>query len=40
MENLADMNGLRGLLVSLMEDCCGGRPDLCQNVIDEIACTC
>jgi len=36
----ADMDGLRGLLVFLMEDCCGGRPDLCQPVIDEIACTC
>jgi ArsR family transcriptional regulator, arsenate/arsenite/antimonite-responsive transcriptional repressor len=34
----ADVDGLRGLLAFLMEDCCGGRPDLCQPVIDEIAC--
>ena len=34
----ADMDGVRGLLAFLMEDCCGGRPELCQPVIDEIAC--
>ncbi|WP_099827511.1 ArsR/SmtB family transcription factor [Oceaniglobus indicus] len=34
----ADMDGMRGLLAFLMEDCCGGCPDLCQPVIDEIAC--
>jgi len=34
----ADMDGVRGLLVFLMEDCCGGRPELCQPVIDELAC--
>lgn len=34
----ADMDGMRGLLAFLMEDCCGGRPELCQPVIDEIAC--
>jgi ArsR family transcriptional regulator, arsenate/arsenite/antimonite-responsive transcriptional repressor len=34
----ADMDGMRGLLAFLMEDCCGGRPDLCQPLIDEIAC--
>jgi len=36
----ADMGGMRGLLAFLMEDCCGGRPELCQPVIDEIACAC
>ncbi len=36
----ADMNGMRGLLAFLMEDCCGGRPELCQPVIDELACAC
>ena len=36
----ADMESMRGLLVFLMEDCCGGRPDLCQPVINEIACPC
>jgi len=36
----ADMDGLRGLLAFLMEDCCGGRPELCRPVINEIACAC
>jgi ArsR family transcriptional regulator len=36
----ADMDGMRGLLAFLMEDCCGGRPDLCQPVINEISCAC
>lgn len=36
----ADMDGLRGLLAFLMEDCCGGCPDLCRPVIDALACPC
>ena len=36
----ADFDAMRGLLGFLMEDCCGGRPDLCQPVIDKIACAC
>ncbi|WP_298570577.1 helix-turn-helix domain-containing protein [uncultured Aliiroseovarius sp.] len=36
----ADMDGMRGLLAFLMEDCCGGNPDLCQPVINELACAC
>lgn len=36
----ADMDGMRGLLAFLMEDCCGGRPELCQPVINDIACAC
>lgn len=36
----ADMDGMRGLLAYLMEDCCGGRPELCQPVIDAVACAC
>lgn len=36
----ADMDGMRGLLGFLMEDCCGGRPELCQPLIDEISCPC
>lgn len=36
----ADMDGMRGLLAFLMEDCCGGRPELCQPVINKIACAC
>lgn len=34
----ADMNGMRGLLAFLMEDCCGGAPERCQPVLDELAC--
>lgn len=33
----ADMDGMQGLLAYLLEDCCGGRPELCQPVIAEIA---
>ncbi len=36
----ADMNGVRGFLAFLMEDCCGGHPERCQPIIDEIACHC
>lgn len=36
----ADMDGLRGLLAFLMEDCCGGNPDLCQPVISDLAGAC
>jgi len=34
----ADFEALRGLLAFLMEDCCGGNPNICQPVINEIAC--
>ncbi|GLQ06420.1 ArsR/SmtB family transcription factor [Sneathiella chinensis] len=34
----ADMEGMRGLLAFLMEDCCGGQADMCKPVIDQIAC--
>jgi DNA-binding transcriptional ArsR family regulator len=36
----ADFDGLRGVMAFLMEDCCGGNPELCQPVLDEIACGC
>jgi DNA-binding transcriptional ArsR family regulator len=36
----ADFDAMRGLLGFLMEDCCGGRSELCQPVIDEIICAC
>jgi DNA-binding transcriptional ArsR family regulator len=36
----ANMDGMRGLLAFLMEDCCGGQPELCQPVINELACAC
>ena len=28
----ADFNAMRGLLAYLMEDCCGGRPEICADV--------
>lgn len=34
----ADMEGIQGLLAFLMEDCCGGRPELCDPVIAQIGC--
>lgn len=37
---VADMGGLRSLLAFLMQDCCNGSPELCQPVIDAIACDC
>lgn len=36
----ADLDGIRGLLAYLMEDCCGGHPDQCQPLIAELACPC
>lgn len=36
----ANFDALHGLLAFLMEDCCGGRPELCQPIIDEITCVC
>ncbi|WP_417770487.1 ArsR/SmtB family transcription factor [Stappia sp.] len=36
----ADMAGLRSLLSFLMEDCCGGAPDLCRPVLDALVCDC
>jgi ArsR family transcriptional regulator len=37
---VADMEGIRGLLAFLMEDCCGGNPQMCQPVLDALACEC
>ncbi|WP_323768196.1 helix-turn-helix domain-containing protein [Antarctobacter sp.] len=34
----ANIDAMRALLSFLMEDCCGGRADLCQPVLDQIAC--
>ena len=34
----ADLEGLRGLLAFLMEDCCGGNPADCQPLLDTITC--
>ncbi|MCZ0812243.1 metalloregulator ArsR/SmtB family transcription factor [Roseovarius sp. EGI FJ00037] len=36
----ADLEGLRGLLEFLMEDCCGGNPAACQPLLDTITCPC
>jgi len=36
----ADIDTVRGLIGFLMQDCCGGRPELCQPVIDELAQAC
>ena len=36
----ADFDGIRGLLAFLMEDCCGGSPELCKPVLEAIACDC
>jgi ArsR family transcriptional regulator len=36
----ADFAAMRGLLGFMLEDCCGGRPELCQPLIREIACAC
>ncbi len=32
----ADMDGLRVLLSWLLQDCCGGHPETCASVIDQI----
>lgn len=34
----ADYQQMRALLGFLLEDCCGGNPDLCDPLLDKIAC--
>ncbi|WP_150495157.1 ArsR/SmtB family transcription factor [Roseibium aquae] len=34
----ADLSGVSGLLSFLMSDCCGGKPELCRQVISQITC--
>lgn len=36
----ADMQGLRGLMHWLLQDCCGGTPEICDPILDQIACDC
>jgi DNA-binding transcriptional ArsR family regulator len=36
----ADFDGMQGLLSFLMENCCGGAPELCQPVITKLSCAC
>jgi len=33
----ANLNGLRQLLTFLLDDCCGGRPEICANLFPGIA---
>ena len=35
-----NLDGTRRLLDFLLQDCCGGRPELCQPLMDQIACHC
>ncbi len=35
---VADLDGMRRLLAFLMEDCCGGRPETCQPLLEELVC--
>lgn len=35
----ADHSGIGGLLGFLLEDCCGGNPDMCQPIIRQLSCT-
>ena len=36
----ANTEGLRGMLGFLLRDCCGGRPELCEPLIEDITCSC
>ena len=35
---VADLDGMRRLLGFLLEDCCGGRPETCRPLLEELAC--
>jgi len=36
----ANYKQIQGLMLFLMQDCCGGKTELCQPVIDQMACGC
>ena len=36
----ADLDGFRAVIAFLLKDCCGGRADLCQPLIDELVPCC
>lgn len=36
----ANTDGVRGLLGFLLQDCCGGHPELCQPLIKDLTCAC
>jgi DNA-binding transcriptional ArsR family regulator len=38
MNYSANLAGLREVMKFLLRDCCGGRPDLCAPVIEELRC--
>jgi ArsR family transcriptional regulator, arsenate/arsenite/antimonite-responsive transcriptional repressor len=40
MIHAADLHGIRALLGFLLEDCCGGRPDLCAPLLDTALAPC
>lgn len=33
----ADLDGFRAVIAFLLKDCCGGRADLCQPLIDDLS---
>lgn len=35
---IANFEGMRRLLGFLMEDCCGGRPETCRPLLEELTC--
>lgn len=35
-----DITGFRDLLAYLMEDCCGGKPEMCRPAIEAATCGC
>jgi ArsR family transcriptional regulator, arsenate/arsenite/antimonite-responsive transcriptional repressor len=36
----ADYDTMRGLIGFLMKDCCGGKPELCADILTEVSCGC
>lgn len=36
----AGIDAMRALLAFLMQDCCGGRAEICEPVLSQIACHC
>ena len=34
----ADYSGIRHIVGFLMEDCCGGNPELCEPILDQVIC--
>jgi len=36
----ANYDTVQALVLFLMQDCCGGRTELCQPILDQVACGC